>query len=155
MHEREAERLGVVCSYALLDFDQAGLVDADLEAVLLATEARGFSGLNVTHPFKQAVVPHLTELAPEAAAIGAVNTVVFRGGRRIGHNTDCWGFAESLRRSLKPPTLDKVVLFGAGGAGAAVGYALLECGTDLLDIFDSDHARSTQLAERLSRRFGR
>lgn len=153
MHEREANRVGVVCSYALLDFDRAGLADADLEAVLLAAEARGFAGLNVTHPFKQAVIPHLTELAPEAEAIGAVNTVVFRSGRRIGHNTDCWGFAESVRRSLQPPALDKVVLFGAGGAGAAVGYALLECGTNLLDILDSDHTRATGLAARLSDRF--
>jgi shikimate dehydrogenase len=155
MHEREADRVGAICSYALLDFDRAGLADGDLGAVLLAAEARGFAGLNVTHPFKQAVIPHLTELAPEAAAIGAVNTVVFQAGRRIGHNTDCWGFAESLRRSPKPLTLDKVVLFGAGGAGAAVGYALLECGTNLLDIFDSDHRRAIGLAARLSDRFGR
>lgn len=155
MHEREAARVGIVCSYALLDFDKAGLADGDLAAVLLAAEARGFAGLNVTHPFKQAVIPHLTELSPEAAAIGAVNTVVFRAGRRVGHNTDCWGFAESLRRSLKPPTLDRVVLFGAGGAGAAVGYALLESGTRLLDVFDSERSRAIDLADRLSSGFGR
>lgn len=155
MHEREAARVGVTCSYALLDFDRGGLADARLPDVLLAAEEEGFAGLNVTHPFKQAVIPHLTELAPEAAAIGAVNTVVFRAGRRIGHNTDCWGFAESLRRSPKPLVLDKVVLFGAGGAGAAVGYALLESGANFLDIFDLEFGRAVQLADRLSRTFGR
>src|SRR5690606_35114539 len=52
-------------------------------------------------------------------------------------------------------SLDNVVLFGAGGAGAAVGYALLESGTAALDINDPDDARATRLAERLTRRFGR
>jgi shikimate dehydrogenase len=155
MHEREGERLGTVCSYALLDFDRFGVSDQELGLVLGAAEENGFSGLNVTHPFKQSVIDHLTELGPEAAAIGAVNTVVFRDGRRIGHNTDAWGFAESLRRHLGGAPLEKVVLFGAGGAGAAVGYALLDCGTATLDVYDPDDARATRLADRLTRRFGR
>lgn len=155
MHEREAERLGTICSYALLDFDRFAASDGDLGMVLGEAEEQGFAGLNVTHPFKQMVIDHLTDLAPEAAAIGAVNTVVFRGGRRTGHNTDAWGFAESLRRHLAGAALDQVVLFGAGGAGAAVGYALLECGTTALDVFDPDHARATRLADRLTRRLGR
>lgn len=154
MHEREGERLGTVCSYVLLDFDRFGVSDSELGAVLDAAEASGFSGVNVTHPFKQSVIEHLTDLGPEAAAIGAVNTVVFRDGRRIGHNTDAWGFAESLRRSLGGASLEKVVLFGAGGAGAAVGYALLECGTTTLDVYDPENARATRLADRLTRRFG-
>lgn len=155
MHEREGERLGTVCSYALLDFDRLSVSDEQLGLVLGAAEANGFAGLNVTHPFKQTVIGHLSDVAPEAAAIGAVNTVVFRDGRRVGHNTDAWGFAESLRRHLGGAPLDKVVLFGAGGAGAAVGYALLECGSTALDIYDPDHARATRLADRLTRRFGR
>lgn len=155
MHEREGERLGALCSYALLDFDRFGMRDQELGLVLDAAEANGFSGLNVTHPFKQSTIDHLSNLGPEAAAIGAVNTVVFRNGRRIGHNTDAWGFAESLRRHLGGAPLDRVVLFGAGGAGAAVGYALLECGTTALDIHDPDDARATRLADRLTRRFGR
>jgi shikimate dehydrogenase len=155
MHEREGKRLKTVCSYALLDFDRFGASDTELGVVLDAAEVNGFSGVNVTHPFKQSVVEHLTDLAPEAAAIGAVNTVVFRDGRRIGHNTDAWGFAESLRRHLSGAALDKVMLYGAGGAGAAVGYALLECGTTILDIYDPDDARATRLADRLTQRFGR
>jgi shikimate dehydrogenase len=155
MHEQEAVRVGAICTYALLDFDRAGLADGDLGPVLAAAETSGFAGLNITHPFKQAVIDHVTDLAPEAAAIGAVNTVVFREGRRVGHNTDSWGFAESLRRGLAPVALDKVVLFGAGGAGAAVGYALLESGTALLDVYDSDDARAIRLADRLTERFGR
>jgi shikimate dehydrogenase len=94
-------------------------------------------------------------MATDAAAIGAVNTVVFEGGRRTGHNTDCWGFAESFRLGLEGEPSDKVVQFGAGGGGAAVAYALLEQGTALLDIYDPDDARATRLAERLTERFGR
>ena len=60
----------------------------------------GFTGLNITHPCKQAVIPLLTELSPDAQALGAVNTVLLRDGRRIGHNTDWWGFAENFRRGL-------------------------------------------------------
>lgn len=155
MHEREGQRLGTILSYAPLDFDRYGVGDSQLGDVLDAAEEQGFSGVNVTHPFKQAVIDHLTDLAPDAAAIGAVNTVVFRDSRRIGHNTDAWGFAESLKRNLPGVALEKVVLFGAGGAGAAVGYALLECGTRFLDVHDPADARATHLAERLSQRFGR
>lgn len=155
MHELEGERLGLTCSYALIDFDRYGVGDRELGAIIAAAEASGFAGLNVTHPFKQVAIEHLTEVAPDAAAIGAVNTVVFQAGRRIGHNTDSWGFGQSLKRDLGDAQLDQVVQFGAGGAGAAVGYALLECGTALLDIYDSDNARATQLADRLTERFGR
>ena len=73
MHEREGARLGFDYVYRLVDFDQLGLDDAKLGAVIAAAEELGFSGLNVTHPFKQSVVSFLSELAPDAAAIGAVN----------------------------------------------------------------------------------
>ena len=155
MHETEGRRLGSTYTYALLDFDRFGLADDDVGAVLDAAEAAGFAGVNVTHPFKQLVIEHLTDLAPEAAAIGAVNTVVFRNRRRIGHNTDAWGFATSLLQDLPGAQLDKVALFGAGGAGAAVGYALLESGTTALDVYDADNERATRLAARLTERFGR
>jgi shikimate dehydrogenase len=155
MHQREGERLGLRYSYELIDLDRLGLPDSALGNVLDAAESAGFAGLNVTHPFKQAVIGHVTDMAPDAAAIGAVNTVVFEGGRRTGHNTDCWGFAESFRLGLQGELFDKVVQFGAGGGGAAVAYALLEQGTALLDIYDPDDARATRLAERLTERFGR
>src|SRR5690606_38504560 len=100
MHEVEGRRLGSTYTYALVDFDRLGLADSDIGAVFDAAESHAFAGLNVTHPFKQLVIDHLTDLAPEAAAIGAVNTVVFRDGRRIGHNTDAWGFGAVLRQDL-------------------------------------------------------
>ncbi len=155
MHQREGRRLGMRYTYALIDFDRGELPDTALGGVVAAAEAARFAGLNVTHPFKQAVMRHLTEVSPEAATIGAVNTVVFRAGRRIGHNTDSWGFAESFRLAMAGCDLRSVALFGAGGGGAAVAHALLELGVDELGIFDPDIGRAAELAASLARRFGR
>jgi shikimate dehydrogenase len=154
MHEREGARLGLDYAYRLVDFDQLGLDDAALGEVIAAAEDHGFSGLNVTHPFKQSVVSFLTELAPDAAAIGAVNTVVFKDGRRIGHNTDSWGFAESFRESMTGCGLDHVLQLGAGGAGAAVAHALLDLGATHLALVDTAPSRAEQLADSLNARFG-
>jgi shikimate dehydrogenase len=149
MHEREARRLGLDCRYLLIDFDALGLPDAALPAVIDAAVGAGFAGFNVTHPFKQQILPHLAALSPEAQAIGAVNTVVLRGGQAVGHNTDAWGFANSFRHDMKGVPLERVVQFGAGGAGAAVAHALLELGVAHLALIDSDRDRAEALAGRL------
>jgi shikimate dehydrogenase len=153
MHEREGARMGIGYGYVLIDFDQLGLSDADLGAVIAEAQAFGFAGLNITHPFKQAVIAHLDDLAPEAAAIGAVNTVNL-GSRRVGHNTDAWGFAESFREGLGDVPLDSVVQFGAGGAGAAVAHALLTNNVGQLKIYDIAGNRAESLARRLTERHG-
>lgn len=155
MHQREGARLGMRFTYALVDFDDLDLPDAALGEVVAAVERLGFAGINVTHPFKQGVIAHLGELAPEAAAIGAVNTVVFGDNRRTGHNTDCWGFAESFRERMRGCPLDRVLQFGAGGGGAAVAHALLDLGVGELEIFDTDGTRSMLLSRQLAARFGR
>lgn len=155
MHEREAARFGLDYAYLLVDFDQLGLQDDALPGILSAGAALGFQGFNVTHPFKQQVLPLLDELSPEAAAIGAVNTVVYgTGGRTTGHNTDCWGFAESFRNGLSGVPLRQVVQFGAGGAGAAVAYALMQLGTENLAVIDTDPARAAALAAQMRREWG-
>ena len=149
MHEREAARFGLGYAYLLVDFDQLGLKDDALPGILSAGAALGFQGFNVTHPFKQQVIPLLDSLAPEAAAIGAVNTVVYESGHTTGHNTDCWGFAESFRQGLNGVALQQVVQFGAGGAGAAVAHALLQLGAENLTLIDTDPARAETLAAHL------
>jgi len=152
MHEREGRRVGISYRYILIDFDRLGLADSEVGAVVQAASKLGFAGLNVTHPFKQAVLSSLDALSPEADLIGAVNTVVMRDGRSIGHNTDSWGFAESLRRSGAALPIERVVLFGAGGAGAAVAHALDELGVGRLAIIDRDAERAEALADRLRNR---
>jgi len=148
MHEAEAARLGLSCTYVLIDFDSMALSDADLEPVLCAAAGLGFQGVNVTYPFKQAVMPLLDEIAPEASAIGAVNTVVF-GPRTVGYNTDYWGFAESFRSQMAGARLDRVTIFGAGGAGSAVAAALIGLGAGEIVVVDQDLARAHALARRL------
>ncbi len=154
LHEREGADQGLAYVYRLIDVEVLGL-DADALPDLVAGARRlGFTGLNVTHPFKQAVVPLLDDLAPEARLLGAVNTVVFAAGRSIGHNTDWSGFADSFARELADVPRHRVVLVGAGGAGAAVGYALLTLGVGELAIADIDAARAKRLAATLSAYFG-
>ena len=154
LHEAEAQAQGLHALYQIIDMERLGLEVAALPELLLAAERMGFAGLNITHPGKQAVIPHLHELSTEARALGAVNTVVLRDGRRIGHNTDAPGFAEAFRRGLTDAPMAQVVQLGAGGAGAAVAHAMLAMGTGCLVIFDMDAARAAMLAQALSARFG-
>ena len=153
MHMDEGQSLGLQISYELLDLDLMAGGATGLASVLDHAEQRGFTGLNVTYPSKQAVIPLLHELSPEAQALHSVNTVLFRDGRRIGHNTDWWGFAESFRREMSDVNPRRAVLVGAGGAGAAVGYAMLKSGTQELSVHDMDRSRAIALAERMSALF--
>jgi shikimate dehydrogenase len=154
MHEREGDAQGLRYLYRLIDLDRLGLDVAALPDLVASAERLGFDGLNITFPCKQAVVRLLDELSVDARAIGAVNTVLFRDGRRIGHNTDSSGFAESFRRTLSDVGRDRVVLIGAGGAGSAVAHALLTLETGALAIVDTDRGRAASLAGNLCARFG-
>ncbi|MEU4688153.1 shikimate dehydrogenase [Actinoplanes sp. NPDC023714] len=139
LHEAEGRSQGLDLTYTLFD-------SPDLDAALAGAERDGFAGVNVTHPYKQRVISLLDDLSPQARAIGAVNTVVFRDGRRFGHNTDAYGFFRSFRAHLPDVPLRHVVQLGAGGAGAAVAHALLELGTETLSIVDPDETRSHDLS---------
>lgn len=154
MHEREGDEQGVRYMYQKLDLDRLGLGPGALAELLLAAERMGFAGLNITHPCKQAVIPLLDELSPDAEALGAVNTVLLRGGKRRGENTDWWGFAEAFRRNMAGAALRRVVQLGAGGAGAAVAHALLTLGVQRLAVHDIDAERAAALAGSLADRFG-
>ncbi len=84
LHEREAARQGLRYVYKVID-QPDGRVDREhLERLLAGAMELGFDGLNITHPFKQAMVPLVDEVAPTVAAIGAMNTVLLRGGRDAG-----------------------------------------------------------------------
>ena len=85
---------------------------------------KSIQGLNVTIPHKQAIVPYLDELAPSAAATGAVNVIQRKGGKSIGHNTDAFGFEQSLHTFLKASKPSGALVLGKGGAAKAVLYVL-------------------------------
>jgi shikimate dehydrogenase len=153
MHETEAAAQGLHCVYELIDLDERGVDLNALPDLLVEAETRGFAGVNITYPCKQAVIPLLHGLSAEARAIGAVNTVHFANGTRTGYNTDAWGFAESFRRGLAGAPLERVAQIGAGGAGAATGYAMLGLGAAHLTIFDVDFDRADSLVRSLARHF--
>lgn len=154
LHEREGDELGLRYVYRRFDLDVLDLPPDSVGDLLTAARLAGYDGVNVTHPCKQLVLRHLDELSPDAAALGAVNTVVFREGRAVGHNTDWSGFARAFDRGLPEAALDRVVLLGAGGAGAAVAHALLTLGTRRLTVLDVDADRARRLAAALGERFG-
>lgn len=152
LHEAEGRRHGLGLSYRLIDVAEPA-TPTDLGQLLAEAEADGLVGVNITHPFKQRVVGLLDELSPQARDIGAVNTVVFRAGRRLGHNTDAYGFTESFRLGLPGAAVGRVVQLGAGGAGAACAFAQLNAGVGHLTVVDPDADRRGALAETLSVRF--
>ncbi|MFJ3156993.1 shikimate dehydrogenase [Pseudomonas protegens] len=154
LHEQEGDAQHLRYLYQLIDLDQLGLDSSALPELLRAAEQMSFTGLNITFPCKQSILPLLDELSPEARGIGAVNTVVLKDGKRVGHNTDCLGFAEGFRRGLPDVARRQVVQMGAGGAGAAVAHALLSEGVEQLNIFDVEPQRAQSLADNLNQHFG-
>ncbi|MDQ8729276.1 shikimate dehydrogenase [Bradyrhizobium sp. LHD-71] len=154
LHEREGAAQGLHYMYRLIDLDTPGLSGAGLADILSAADRFGFAGLNITHPCKQTALSHLDELSAEAAMLAAVNTVVFKDGRRMGHNTDRSGFERSFTRNLPDVRRRCVALFGAGGAGAAVACALLRLGVDELLIVDTEQSRAATVAATMRGEFG-
>lgn len=154
MHEAEARAQGISYIYRLLDADLMDAPKPALSELLRFAEHLGFTGFNVTFPYKQEILPLLDELSPAAREVNSVNTVVLKDGRRFGHNTDVWGFSESFRRGMVGAARDTVLQLGAGGAGAAVAKALLDGGVRRLLISDPDTQRVSDLAASLVARFG-
>lgn len=154
LHMREGRAHGLDYVYELVDISARNVPESALPDLLSELEERGFAGTNITHPFKQAVIPHLDDLSEDARMLGAVNTVVFSDGKRIGHNTDWYGFHESFERGLPGARRERALLVGAGGAGVAVAHAALKLGIARLDIYDQDPARAGRLASDLNGRFG-
>ncbi|MES2687726.1 MAG: shikimate dehydrogenase [Pseudomonadota bacterium] len=153
MQEEEARHHGLRLHYQLIDLDRTAGAVQQLPALLASARIMGFAGLNITYPCKQAVLPLLDALSPEAEAMGAVNTVVIRDDQMVGHNTDGSGWAWGLRRSLPDADLACVVLLGAGGAGSAIADAVLRLGAGQLRVVDTDLARAGELATSLNQRF--
>ena len=148
LHESEADAAGLRYLYRTIDIDVLGYgVDATVELIRRAGDL-GYDALNITHPCKLAAIDALDEVSPDVALLGSVNTVLFRDGRAIGHNTDHSGFARGLRDGLAGRPRDAVLLVGAGGAGAAIAYALLSAGVRRLEIADAAPTRCTATPSR-------
>jgi len=149
LHETEARALGLPLVYRILDGAVMGYGEADLPRILTMLGQIGFAGVNVTHPFKQAVVPLLDHLSEAAQVLGAVNTVVWRPDGLFGDNTDWSGYREHFLTGLGDKPRETVAMIGAGGAAAAVGFAHLDLGARDLRIVDTAPERAQALAARL------
>jgi shikimate dehydrogenase len=154
MHEEEARHHGLKLHYQLIDLERTGSTVEELPLLLRAARTMGFAGLNITFPCKQAVIPLLHEMSDEARQMGAVNTVVAQDGRWVGHNTDGAGWSWGFRHALPDASLDSVVLLGAGGAGSAIGHAVMRLGARNLRIVDQDAGRAQNLAASLNAIYG-
>lgn len=121
----------------------------DLSDFLRCVDAYGIAGFGVTIPHKERILRHLYECDSLAAQIGAVNTVVVRGGKRLyGYNTDYVGVLRSLERRLRLAG-SRILLFGAGGAARAAAFALAKAGSNVVLS-----ARRTERARALARAVG-
>nr|WP_296772307.1 shikimate dehydrogenase [Rhodococcus sp. (in: high G+C Gram-positive bacteria)] len=153
MHEREGAAQGLRYVYRIIDLDARGLTVDDLPRLVDTAADLGFRGLNITHPCKQRVIPLLDDLSDDAARLGAVNTVLFDGGKKIGHNTDWSGFGRSFDTGLTGASIGSVVQVGAGGAGAAVAYAIASRGAGQLTVIDADISRASELTASMASLF--
>ena len=146
---------GIDGYYHLMDVDH--LPGRRLPQLLDAVKTAGFAGTNVTFPFKQDVLALLDEVDREAAQIGAVNTVTIApDGRTTGYNTDRRGFRRSFEEGLGRASAEgaTVVLVGAGGAGRAVAFALMDLGVATVVLHDRDGARAAALMKDLTADYG-
>jgi shikimate dehydrogenase len=155
MHEAAGAALGIDVRYHLIDADELGFGPADLPYLLDGVRRLGFAGVNVTHPFKEAVLPHLDDLEGAARAVGSVNTVVVRDGRLIGNNTDHSGFLAAWRQVFGTKHPGRVTLIGAGGVGRAMAHGLAALSSQELRVFDMDRTRAEGLMQDMKSKYPR
>ncbi len=148
MHMQEAALLGLDYDYRIHDLLDMPESADDVGRLLARAAAEGYDALNVTHPCKQVVIPHLDELSPAASRIEAVNLVLFREGRTIGHNTDFSGYRAAFEEGLGEFPRERVLQVGVGGAGSATAYAALSLGTVHLILNDLDSSRAFALRDK-------
>ena len=125
MHEREGQLQGLSYFYQRIDLKELGLTAEALPELLSAAQRMAFTGLNITHPCKQRVIDCLDAFSGETRAIGSVNTVKFKDGKRIGHNTDGPAFIRSFNEELSglPARVDPA-LRGGRRRGRHCAHAL-------------------------------
>jgi quinate/shikimate dehydrogenase (NAD+) len=153
MHEAAGRAAGFDVRYHLIDASVIGFAVDALPRLLSGVRLAGFAGMNVTFPFKEAVVPCLDGVEGAARLVGAVNTVVVRDAQLVGHNTDYSGFISGWTRALGKRRPGVAALIGAGGVGRAIAHALVELGAEEVRVSDIDPARSRALVETLRSRY--
>lgn len=120
-----------------------------LKQVFQYCQNTGYRGINVTYPYKEAVVEMLRIDDPLVRPIGAINTVVFEEDGAVGYNTDYSGFIAAYRAARGDAETGPVLLIGAGGVGRAIAFGLAALGTKDLRLMDRDIGKAIELANAL------
>lgn len=131
------------------------VLENDVKAALEGAYALTITGLNVTVPHKQRVMPYLKEIHEDARAIGAVNTLVRMEGGFKGYNTDATGLIRAMAEENIKVRNQNCILLGAGGAAKAVAYVLGKEGANVVYIMNRNVKRAEILAQEMNDRFGR
>ena len=126
IHEAYYDKIGEQSTYSLVEISES-----ELEPFLKSIGEKGFSGVNVTIPYKKPVMPYLDEIAPEALKIGAVNTIKVSDGKLYGFNTDYYGFEKTLDKYNIDILGKNVYILGTGGASKAVSAVCCDRGADV------------------------
>jgi len=105
-------------------YDKKKVNENDLKKIVSDVKQEKINGINVTVPFKKAVIPFLDELSPEAKDTQSVNTIYLQNGITVGHNTDIAGFELAIKYAKYNPTNKKIFVLGAGGVAPSIIYAL-------------------------------
>ena len=153
MHEAAGRALGLDIRYHLVDSHVIGFGPDALPQLMTGLRLAGFTGVNVTFPFKEAVLSSLDGVAGAAEMVGAVNTVVIRGNRLVGHNTDYTGFVGGWKRALGTRKPGIAALIGAGGVGRAIAHALVTLGAHEVRVADTVRDRARILVDALKERY--
>ena len=144
MEEAGFEALGLNYRYLTIK-----VTPADFDAAIRSLKPLHFKGINLTMPHKIAVLPYLDELSPAAAIIGAVNTVVVRGNRLYGDNTDGRGFVAALGRVGLSPAGKTITLLGSGGAARAIAVECALAGAKQINVVNRTQDRGVGLVDTL------
>lgn len=146
MHQAAFSHLGINAVYLAFEIEKGKLKEA-----VNAIRALSIQGVNVTIPYKVEVIPFLDEVDEEAARIGAVNTIVNRGGALKGYNTDGLGYLRSLDEAYHIVWKEmEVIILGAGGAVRSVAYTLARKGVKGITLINRDLKKAEDLAALLS-----
>jgi shikimate dehydrogenase len=148
MHEREARHLGLDYTYDIVDL--LDRPDVDLGTELDRLEDAGYAAVNVTHPFKRAVLAHVDGRSDMVDRIGSANLVLLGHGERCAHNTDASGFRAGLEAFLGDGRRGRVLQVGAGGAGLATAYSLLSMGFEEVVVHDLLEEAAEELVARFA-----
>jgi shikimate dehydrogenase len=145
LHETLGQLTGRNVRYPLHDHTITEV--PDIGGFLASLAARGVTGINVTHPFKELVAPFVSIDDPIVRALGAINTVRFEAGAIKGFNTDYTGMAQAYRERFSDQPPGAVALLGAGGFGKAAIFAMADVGATVIHLYDPDANRAKSLAD--------